>query len=198
MFKKIGLHETDVAAMTKYSIKDIYGAYRGEFQKVPLRRIVWNNNGQPKWTFILFLALHRKLQTKERIACWANLDNMDCVLCKQENEDIDHLLFECMYDKQVWSNLLAWQNIRREVWNWKHEVQWAIENATGKTAQQEVYRMTLAGGVYHLWKERNARIFKESSRSADQVVKQLIREIHVRARRVSRLDRYMKDLNFYP
>ncbi|XP_019240180.1 PREDICTED: uncharacterized protein LOC109220174 [Nicotiana attenuata] len=149
MFEKIGLHETDVVAMTKYSIKDMYRAYRGEFQK-------------------------------------------------QENEDIDHLLFECMYAKHVWSKLLAWQSIKREVWNWKHEVQWAIENATGKTAQQEVYKMLLAGGVYHLWQERNARIFKESSRSADQVVKQLIREIHVRARRDSRLDRYMKDLNFYP
>uniref|UniRef100_A0A1S3X9K7 Reverse transcriptase zinc-binding domain-containing protein n=1 Tax=Nicotiana tabacum TaxID=4097 RepID=A0A1S3X9K7_TOBAC len=152
MFEKIGLHETDVAAMTKYSIKDIYGAYHGEFQKAPWRRMVCNNNGQPKWTFILFLALRRKLQTKERITSWANLEDMDCVLCKQENEDIAHLLFECMYAKQVWSKLLAWQSIKREVWNWKHE-------------------------------ERNARIFKDSSRSADQVVKKLIREVHVRARK---------------
>ncbi|XP_070026446.1 uncharacterized protein LOC142182221 [Nicotiana tabacum] len=198
MFEQIGFNETDVAAMLKYSIKDIYRACRREFQKVPWRRLVCNNVGQPKWTFILFLALHRRLQTKERIACWANLDDMECVLCEQENEDIDHLLFECVYAKQVWSKLLAWKSIRREAWNWKHEVQWAIENATKKTAQREIYRMTLAGGVYHLWQERNARIFKAKRRSADQVIKQLIREIHVRTRRVRRLDRCTKDLNFYP
>ncbi|XP_019238427.1 PREDICTED: uncharacterized protein LOC109218515 [Nicotiana attenuata] len=101
MFEKIGLQETDVAVMTKYSIKDIYGAYRGEFQK-------------------------------------------------------------------IWSKLLTWQGIKREVWNWKHEIQWAIENTTGKIAKQEIYRMTLACGVYHVWQERNGRIFKKA---ADQQTK---------------------------
>ncbi|XP_019224489.1 PREDICTED: uncharacterized protein LOC109206154 [Nicotiana attenuata] len=198
IFEKIGLQEDDVAAMIKYSIKDVYEAYRGNFPKVPWRRLVCNNNGHPKWKFIIFLALHRRLQTKERIACWANLEDMECVLCKKDNEDIDHLLFECSYAQQIWSKLLLWQGIKRAALNRKNEVQWAIENTRRKTAYQETYRMTLACGVYHVWLERNRRIFRECSRSADQVVKQVIREIHVRARKSSRLDRYMNDLNFYP
>lgn len=99
MFEQIGLIETEIAAMSQCSIKKIYGICREEIQKVPWRRLVCNNAGLPKWIFILFLALHRRLQTKEMIACWANMEDMECVLREKENEDIDHLLFECEYAK---------------------------------------------------------------------------------------------------
>ncbi|XP_009602894.2 uncharacterized protein [Nicotiana tomentosiformis] len=151
MFEQIGLTEADVAAMSNYSIKKVYGLCRGEFQKIPWRRLICNNAGLPKWLFILLLALQRRLQIKERIACWANIKDMECVLCSKENEDIDHILFEREYAKQVWSKLLFWQGIHRDVSNWQHKVTWAMENAKGKNAEQELYRMTLAGGVYHLW-----------------------------------------------
>lgn len=88
--------------------------------------------------------------------------------------------------------------IQRDVGNRQHEVAWALENAKGKTVERELYRMTLAGGVYHLWQERNARIFKAQRRTADQVIKQVVRELHVRARRICRLDKCMQSLNFYP
>lgn len=30
-----------------------------------------------------------------------NMEDIECVLCEKENEDIDHLLFECEYAKQL-------------------------------------------------------------------------------------------------
>lgn len=47
-----------------------------------------------------------------------NIEDMEYVLCSKENEDIDHLLFKCDCAKQMWSKLLFWQGIQREVSNW--------------------------------------------------------------------------------
>lgn len=47
----------------------------------------YNNPGRPKWTFILYLAIHRKLYTKDRLEKWGICRDMVCSLyCKkQEN-----------------------------------------------------------------------------------------------------------------
>nr|XP_033516039.1 uncharacterized protein LOC104111748 isoform X1 [Nicotiana tomentosiformis]XP_033516040.1 uncharacterized protein LOC104111748 isoform X1 [Nicotiana tomentosiformis]XP_033516041.1 uncharacterized protein LOC104111748 isoform X1 [Nicotiana tomentosiformis] len=108
MFELAGITEDTVATMSIYSIKKIYGLIRGDYPKMPWRRILCNNAEMPKWLFILFLALHRRLQTKDRIACWENLEDMICPLCLRENEDIDHMLFQCDYAKEVWNKLLQW------------------------------------------------------------------------------------------
>lgn len=84
LFDQIWMSEAYVAAMSNYSIKKIYGLCRGDFHKAPWRRLVCNNAGLPKCIFILFLALHRRLQTKKRIAYWANIEDMECVPCERE------------------------------------------------------------------------------------------------------------------
>ncbi|XP_070050304.1 uncharacterized protein [Nicotiana tomentosiformis] len=170
VFEQASLTEDAVAKMSTYSIKKIYGLIRGEYPKIPWRRLLCNNAGVPKWLFILFMALHRRLQTQERIACWANLEDMICPLCLRKNEDIDHMLFQCDYAKEIWNKLLQWQDVRRGAGDWQTEVLWAIRYATGKKAHQETYRMVLAGGVYHIWQERNARIFKMQRRAAHQMI----------------------------
>ncbi|KAG5595444.1 hypothetical protein H5410_036676 [Solanum commersonii] len=96
---------------------------------------------------------------------------MLCPLSQEENEDIDHLLFQCNYATRIWGKLLQWLGIAKQVLDWKAEVEWAVANAKGKTSQQEVYRMALVGGVYHIWKERNARVFDTRQRTTDHVVR---------------------------
>lgn len=64
--------------------------------------------------------------------------------------------------------------------DWKGEVLWASTHHKGKKPDAEVYRMTMASVVYHIWQERNARIFKQKQRSEDEIVKIIIQEIHHR------------------
>ncbi|XP_016484541.2 uncharacterized protein LOC107805075 [Nicotiana tabacum] len=64
----------------------------------------------------------------------------------------------------IWSKLLHWQGITRPSMEWQREVQWAEDKATGNTAKAQVYRLTLAGAVYHIWSERNRRVFQEEQR----------------------------------
>ncbi|XP_060210853.1 uncharacterized protein LOC132637842 [Lycium barbarum] len=198
LFDQTGWSENMVAGMETCSIKWFYKALKGDHPKVVWRRLFCNNSGLPKWLFILYLALNRSLQTKDRIVCWANLDDPMCPLCTVETKDIDHMLFKCAYATEIWEKLLVWQSITRPTMGWNDEVHWAIPHAKGKASTQEVYRMALAGAVYHVWKGRNARVFKEEHRSPEQVTRNIIQEVHYRAARMPKLDGCMLRLNFYP
>nr|XP_016438087.1 PREDICTED: uncharacterized protein LOC107764077 [Nicotiana tabacum] len=66
-FTRAGMTEDDVQLMTKGSIKGIYRSLQGVCQKVTWIKIVCNNQGQPKWIFILRLALQQRLATKDRL-----------------------------------------------------------------------------------------------------------------------------------
>lgn len=90
--------------LSDYSIRKIYGFLREEWPKISWRRLVCNNKEGPKWVFIMLLTLHRRLQTKYKIACWVNLEDILCPLCQEENERIDHLLFNAAIQKEYGAN----------------------------------------------------------------------------------------------
>ncbi|XP_070009789.1 uncharacterized protein [Nicotiana sylvestris] len=103
-----GLSYDDIIKKNKCSIKSIYHRLRGRFDKVSWRRVICHNTGCPKWIFVLTMAAHGKLYTRDRLQRWGIQVDQDCVLCKQANETIQHLFFECPYANTLWSKLLVW------------------------------------------------------------------------------------------
>lgn len=47
----------------------------------------------------------------------------------------------------------------------EEEVAWAISNSKGTSLRVSIFKISLAAAIYHLWCERNGRIFKGSSKS---------------------------------
>lgn len=135
-----------------YSIRSTYNQLRGEFPKLTWRRMICNNQGSPKWIFILYLALQNRLYTKDRLRKWGM---QVTPLCDQEMDEHQHLFFACIYSAGIWRKLLAWQRINWQIFGWKEEVDWAVQHANGKDPKAEVYRLIMAGAIYHLWMERN-------------------------------------------
>jgi len=180
-FMDAGLSYEDIMNMQSCSIKNIYHRLRGRFEKVSWRRIVCHNTGCPRWTFILTVAAHGKLYTKDRLQKWGLQVDQKCVLCNQANETIQHLFFECTYAKALWSALLTWQGIRRPVAGWDEELRWAEKKTKRNTAAAELYKMAVAATVYHVWKERNTRIFQAKVTGWEAMSKKIIQEIHCRS-----------------
>lgn len=141
--QEAGYSEQDMITMDKYSIKEVYQQMRGSMERVEWRKLVWANLGAPKWLFILYIALNRRLT-----------DEVTCPLCQVSDEDIDHLFFKCSCAEKVWNKLLGWQGIQRQSMNWQEEVRWALRNMKGKNSKMQVYRMTLAGALIILVVER--------------------------------------------
>ncbi|XP_060182984.1 uncharacterized protein LOC132612931 [Lycium barbarum] len=193
-----GYDEADVLGMRSFSIKMLYSKLRGVMPKVDWRRIVCNNQRAPKWIFILYVAVSRRLLTRTRLAKWGIIIEVKCPLCERVDEDINHLLFECSFSATMWEKVLAWQGIQRIAMPWQQEVFWAICHAKGRTGRAEVYRMALASSVYHIWQERNWRVFQKRSRSAAELTRLIIQEVHCRRGKKGETARALDNLNFYP
>nr|XP_016476628.1 PREDICTED: uncharacterized protein LOC107798174 [Nicotiana tabacum] len=108
-FTIAGLSEDDVQKMVKCSVKQLCKALQGEFQKVTWRKLVCNNQRQPKWTFILRLAIQQRLATKERLARWGVITEQTCSLCNKKNDTVQHIFFYCEETGKIWNGLLKWK-----------------------------------------------------------------------------------------
>ncbi|KAK4726871.1 hypothetical protein R3W88_031788 [Solanum pinnatisectum] len=193
-----GLLVTEILKETNFSIKKMYQLLKGEYNKVPWRRLTCNNLGSPKWVFALYVAIHRRLYTKDRLSKWGIIEDDVCALCKEEGETHQHLFFSCIFSKQIWHKMLKWQLITRGCEGWNEELEWAIGYAKRKSIVADVYRMAIAATIYYIWQERNLRIFQQKERTTDMISRLITQEIHHRASMIPRLTGYMQNLNFYP
>lgn len=66
-FGEEGFTMNDVQQMERFFIKGMYKNLEGEFQKVNRRRLIGNNNGSPKWMFMLWMAILETLNTRDRL-----------------------------------------------------------------------------------------------------------------------------------
>lgn len=190
--------EEDLKSMTTFSIKKMYLMMRGDFPKVQWRKMVCNNYGSPKGIFIFRLAAHGRLPTKDRLMNWGIVDNQICPLCASQTESISHLFFQCEVSAQVWNSLLQWQQIARKNMSWPEEQKWAEIHANGRSLGAELYRMTLAACVYHLWIERNQRVYQAKHTDHRSIVRRIIQEVFYRGSQRSRLIKELDKLNCYP
>ncbi|XP_075103105.1 uncharacterized protein LOC142177849 [Nicotiana tabacum] len=137
--------EKDVEEINNFSIKNMYGKLRGEFDRVPWRKLVHNSVGVPKWNFIVYLAAHRRLMTKHRLRGLCYVEDVTCSLCNSEEETVDHLFFKCTYSSKIWTTMLQWQGIQRQSMMWANELEWAGKYYRGRSTTAELYKLVLAG-----------------------------------------------------
>jgi len=66
---------------------------------------VWFSYNTPKYSFLLWLAIHDRLSTGDRIKKWNSGQQINCVLCGNVEESRNHLFFSCHYTTAIWDNL---------------------------------------------------------------------------------------------
>lgn len=131
----VRIQTTEIVDSENFTIKDIYKKMRGEFTKVPWRRLSCNNEENPKWISILYLTKDRRFYTKDRLDKWGIQTDQICSLCKQELEMHQYLFFSCTMAARIWSKVLHWLCINRNTAGWNEELEWAVSHATCKALQ---------------------------------------------------------------
>ncbi|WMV24145.1 hypothetical protein MTR67_017530 [Solanum verrucosum] len=91
--------------------------------------------------------------------------SLTCLLCQEEDEDIEHLFFECSFTSNVWNKILTWQGIQRPSLKWQDEVQWALAHIKSKNNVTQEYRMTLAGPYIVYERNETTKIFQHKQRN---------------------------------
>ena len=144
-----------------YSTKTVYNTLSQPGSTVRWYKVVWFSQCNPRMAFILWMAMKCKLQTQDRIRKWNNDPNMKCSLCNEVQDSHNQLFFECKYSKYIWSSL---KKKMRKAWltdshSWDNVKEQFANAPCNNNIDSVLARITLATTVYHIWKERNTRIF---------------------------------------
>lgn len=145
----------------------------------------------------IILAILERLYTRDRLKKWGITNEIVYPMCNSELESHQHLFFACNITKLISQQLLKWLSVNRQSQGWEDEMEWAIRNARKKDGVADVYRATLSASVYYVWQEKNYMIFQNKSRNVNQIVRQIIQDLHCRGSLVPRLANTMNSLNYY-
>ncbi|KAK4384535.1 hypothetical protein Sango_3051300 [Sesamum angolense] len=96
-----------------------------------------------------------------------------CVLCGRAVETHEHLFFRCSYSRRCIRLLksivcFSWPN---RAWGGYYL---GFEEVYGPTHSPGAYRALLAAIVYHIWQERNQRVFRHIKRPSSTIARNAI------------------------
>ncbi|XP_058746599.1 uncharacterized protein LOC131619534 [Vicia villosa] len=143
----------------KVKITDIYVKLIQDQTPRPWRRILYDNGARPRAKFILWLACHGKLATKERLKRFDIMDDDTCSLCSAQ-ETQNHLFFECDEMKSMLKQVLSWIKVQHSPGIWDEEINGLRLNAKGKGWKAKVLKIAYTETIYNCWLYRNDRCFE--------------------------------------
>lgn len=89
-----------------FSIKKAWDTTRRRNSKVDWYNIVWYHHHIPKHTILVWVAIHGKLMTKNKLLTFGIIQDATCRLCNSATESLDHLFFSCSFTNEIWSRLM--------------------------------------------------------------------------------------------
>jgi hypothetical protein len=170
----------DVISWTKssdstYSASTAYlTSFSGSTPK-PLLAAIWDTKIEGKVKFFLWLILQNRLWTGQRLQDRGWPHNDKCALCNLILEDANHLVLACPYALEVWQGFVTTHNTVTSIaqrsttiagW-WKKIARFRKNKTKKELTTIAVYT------IWHLWKERNRRIFEDCSCSPTGLLAQI-------------------------
>ncbi|KAK4383919.1 hypothetical protein Sango_3108100 [Sesamum angolense] len=158
-----------------FSTKAVYEFFRNRGPKVGWHSLLLGPCKIPRYSFVLWMAILEKLSTMDKP--WLSHLGGVCVLCGREMETHEHLFFRCNYSRQCIRILkgtvrFTWPNRA-----WAVDIAWASKRWNGRHIVQAAYRALLAAIVYHIWQERNRRVFQQSMRPSSTIARIVVDEM---------------------
>ena len=160
----------------KFSTSHTWDYLRSSSPKVPWYRLIWFPGSFPRHSFIAWLAILNRLSTHDRIFKFTP-GPLACVLCHQGMESHDHLFFNCSFSSYVWQGILQRLVISNPTSTWINLVEWAAASWKKKTPIHIISRMFFGSAVYHVWRERNARSFRQEAKSKERVLQDIFSQV---------------------
>ena len=89
----------------RFSSKETWQATRVQYQSCYWYKMVWFKHATPKFSFVLWMAMNKRLSTGEEMSNWGGSVDTTCVFCRDPMETLAHLFFDCPYSSQIWEGL---------------------------------------------------------------------------------------------
>ena len=126
---------------------------------VPWGNIMIKNIVSQSARFITWLAIQKRLATKERITKWKEIDDAEGVLCNGEIESAQHLLNECQLTQTVRNRLFSFLKYRPDASNLQEEILLMNKINKKKTDRAKLIVGIRIEMIYSITMHRNKNIF---------------------------------------
>ena len=180
IIEKIGENAYKLQLPDEYEISPMFNvkelrAYHGEDLRASLFSQLWGIDAGAsirRHAFIVWLVIHDRLDTHDKLLKWGLINSMSCVFCRANVEDRNHLFFGCHFTADIWMRVLRLCGNFRMPRNWENEFLWVM-GAKGKSFISIIKRIAWGATIYHLWRHRNSRIH-ETDYSFEETIFHLI------------------------
>ncbi|GLJ49629.1 hypothetical protein SUGI_1052950 [Cryptomeria japonica] len=123
----------------------------------------------PKAGAFLWITLHNRILTGDKLKMIGISGSNMCVMCRADEETANHLLFNCPLAEACWNWFFDKTNlktIRSEILK-DFLISWP---STLSLRWSSLWLVGPSMIVWHIWKERNMRIFKEAPLPVDKII----------------------------
>ena len=91
------------------TIKDGYSWLLGRLESKDWSKLIQARVVTPRHAFIMWMFMHERLPVKSRLARFTGIiTDQTCALCNAAEEDLDHLIFQCEWAKNIWQPIGRW------------------------------------------------------------------------------------------
>ena len=147
----------------------------------PAAAELWTSWAPLEIKIFVWLVLHDRLWTVDRLAR-RQLEHPECcVLCAQEDENLNHMLLGCSFAREVWYNvLLPWPLHRRTPTPADSIKDWwpALSNSAPSRSRRRINTMVWLV-LRFIWLERNRRVFNKVPLMAHVVARRIQDELQM-------------------
>lgn len=147
--------------------------------------VVWFKHATPKFSFILWMAMHDRLSTGDRMRFWNENVDTSCVLSQDLMETKEHLFFECSF------STLIWQKLMERLLGNEFTVKWdelivLCTRAVRTKIQRFIVKYALQLTAYSIWRERNKMRHGETALSHDLLTRMIEKDMRNRLYTIQR------------
>ncbi|XP_026378791.1 uncharacterized protein LOC113273256 [Papaver somniferum] len=136
-----------------------YEALSGTQNECVFHKFLWKKTIPQKGSFLLWAIFNNSLPTRDMLHhIGVTVDSLDCVMCNNEGESVDHLFMHWDTTFAVWDYFIKAFHISWpmpstvmqlfEAWNWN------VQQGRCK----EVWSLFHYALIWNIWKERNSRV----------------------------------------
>lgn len=153
---------------SRFNSKNTWSNIRKKKDQVMWSRLIWFQQGVPRFAFITWLAVRDRLSTGHRTAQWGQAQY--CLYCGEPDETRDHLFFACPY------TFTLWLKVAGNLFGMDPDPDWDTTITRLLTGHYDrltfiLLRLELQVTIYYFWRERNERLHNHVSKPVEHIAR---------------------------
>ena len=162
-----------------FSVNSAWNHFRPKMAVTSWHHSIWFPQAIRRHAFIAWLTVQDRLTTQDKLLKWGLTNSISCVFCRSNVEDRNHLFFGCQFTAGIWLRILRLCGNIRSPRCWENEFLW-ISATKGKSFSAIIKRIAWGATIYHLWRQRNSRVFENIFSPADAIFHLICNDVRLR------------------